>query len=153
MRKLRLQEVQQLAQGHTFNKRQRVTSDLSQIQIAQNLSLTPIHAAFLIRCKTVEMTEMENKKGNLRIIWPCLTAQSLLVIFSWGEKLEHLKHLLSIVPDVPRCFSLPRNLCLCGFLLSLEHTAFVDVMSLRGTATAFPIFKIIPPSFKAYFKP
>lgn len=61
MRKLRLKEVQQLAQDHTFNKRQRVASNLSQIHTALNLSPTTIHTAFLIRCRTVGMTTMENK--------------------------------------------------------------------------------------------
>lgn len=48
MRKLKLKEVGQRNQGHTFNKRQRVTSDPSQIQIALNLSLTTIHTDFLL---------------------------------------------------------------------------------------------------------
>lgn len=82
MRKLRPKGVQQLAQDYTFNKRQRVTSDLSQTQIALNLSLPTIYAAFLISCETVEMTKMEKKNANLVIMWIHLSAHMLPTIFS-----------------------------------------------------------------------
>lgn len=115
------------------------------------------HTAFLVRCETVEMTQMENKRGDLIITWTCCTAQTLLVIFFMRlRKLQHLEGLSSTVPDTPHGFSLSWSLYLCGFLLFLEHSCpsrLQASLSVCGMATTFPIFKIILPSFKANFKP
>ena len=39
-----------------------------------------------------------------------------------ARKLQHLEGLSSTVPDTPHGFSLSWSLCLCGFLLFLEHS-------------------------------
>lgn len=156
MRKLRLKEVQRLAQDHAFNKRWRGTSDLSQIQIARHLSLTTTHTDVLLRCKTVEMTNMGKKMkisllygppSLLKFCWPYFPeAKNVRLHLFVRETIfkEHVRCLWDVVSDRPRCFSLLRSLSLCGFLLLLEYTcpsslqASANAKRLCGMATAFP---------------
>lgn len=111
MRKLRLKEVQRLAQDHTFNKRRRVTSDLSRIQIALHLSLTTTHTDILLRCKTVDMTNMGEKMkisllygplSLLKFCWPYFPeAKNVRLHLFVTETIfkVHVRCLLDVVSD------------------------------------------------------